>query len=109
MRRAYEGQQRGFELAIRLLDQAFEQVVAPSAAIVASRGVALTGILARKIRDAKPRTGSSTSGFPSRRSGWPSIGSSESSPTTIGTPSSKTSRPDEPSVAACVSSRAMVE
>ena len=45
IRRAYEGHQRRYDLAIRGLDQAFEQVVAPSAAMVSSRSTALATLL----------------------------------------------------------------
>ena len=43
--RAYEGEKRTYELAIRLKDQAFERLLAPSAEVTMSRSLLLHGLI----------------------------------------------------------------
>jgi hypothetical protein len=44
-RHEYEGEKRGYELAIRLKDQAFERLVAPPAGVVSSRSLLVEGLI----------------------------------------------------------------
>ncbi len=48
LRRAYNGEQRSYDLAIRMLDQAFERLVAPSEAIASPRSPMLAGLLGQE-------------------------------------------------------------
>ena len=92
-KRAFEGEKRRYELAIRLRDQSFERLFAPPTPVVNARSLLVAACLSNWPRFSSPRTGWRASGPRFGQSGSHFIATWVIFPTATGKASSPIYRP----------------